>query len=68
MTANTFTSNPRQRPSDHVDLEFWQQLTQDFSFQGVDEERLRQQTEQWITCASELLGPPPMQSKRKTPH
>ena len=63
MASNTFTSNPRQRSSDHVDLEFWQQLTQDFSFKGVDEDQLRQQTEQWITCASELLGPHPMQTK-----
>lgn len=44
--------------------EFWRQLEQDFPFKGVDEEKLRQQTEQWITCASELLGQPPVRAKR----
>ena len=50
----------------NVDPEFWQQLAKDFPFEGVDEEQLRQQTEQWITCASELLGLPPSRIKNKT--
>lgn len=52
------------RPIHKGDPEFWQQLDQDFPFKGVDEEKLRQQTEQWIICASELLGVPPIRGKK----
>lgn len=41
------------------DLEFWQQLDQDFPFEGIDEEQLRRQTQQWMTCVNEILGPVP---------
>ncbi|MEM9264409.1 MAG: hypothetical protein AAGA46_02685 [Cyanobacteria bacterium P01_F01_bin.13] len=51
--------------SHNSDPAFWQQLDKDFPFEGVDEEQLRQQTEQWLTCASELLGMPPLRAKKK---
>ena len=41
------------------ELEFCQQLDQDFPFEGIDEEQLRRQTQQWMTCVSEILGPLP---------
>lgn len=53
-----------RRSGHRGDPEFWRQLDQDFPFKGVDEEKLRQQTEQWITCASELLGTPPIRGKK----
>ena len=53
--------------SNHKDNQtFWQQLAQEFAFEGIDEEQLRRQTEQWITCANELLGPLPSRSRQKT--
>ncbi|MBT9312857.1 hypothetical protein [Leptothoe kymatousa] len=52
-------------PGSRYDKEFWQQLDDDFPFHGVDEEELRQYTEQWATCANELLGPVPSRSKKK---
>ena len=61
-------SNKPIKESSHcsnVSPEFWRQLDEDFPFEGVDEEQLRQQTEQWITCASELLGLPPSRVKNK---
>ncbi len=47
------------------DLDFWQQLDNDFPFHGVDEEEMRRYTTQWVNCANELLGPVPSRSKRK---
>lgn len=57
----TANSKSRQYPP-----EFWQQLDKDFPFEDVDEEALRRYTEQWITCASEILGVAPI-SIQKAP-
>ena len=62
----SLSSSSTHRSSHHGGQEFWQQLEEEFAFKNVDEDQLRQQTEQWITCASELLGPPPFRSKQKT--
>ena len=64
MALNKPTQGASHRSG--IDPEFWQQLDQDFPFEGVDEDQLRQQTEQWITCASEVLGLPPSRIKNKT--
>ncbi|MBX2863628.1 MAG: hypothetical protein KTR27_08735 [Leptolyngbyaceae cyanobacterium MAG.088] len=66
MALNKSANDLSRRASRDQDSEFWQQLEKDFSFEGVDEELLRQQTEQWMTCANELLGPPPSRVKNKT--
>jgi hypothetical protein len=68
MVSNKSANDSSRRSSRSQNTEFWQQLEKDFSFEGVDEELLRQHTEQWITCASELLGPPPSRVKNKTKH
>ena len=57
----TANSRSHQHPP-----EFSQQLAKDFPYEGVDEEELRRYTEQWVTCASELLGVPPAGVKEKT--
>ena len=66
MASNKSANASSQRSSRNQDPEFWRQLEKDFPFEDVDEELLRQQTEQWITCASELLGPPPSRVNNKT--
>ncbi|MBT9316101.1 hypothetical protein [Leptothoe spongobia] len=66
MASNKLTSGASHGSKQNSDSDFWRQLDQDFPFKGVDEEKLRQQTEQWVTCASELLGAPPVHSKNKT--
>lgn len=66
MASNKSVNNSSNHTSHNQDPEFWRQLSRDFSFEGVDEEQLRQQTEQWINCANELLGPLPSQMKNKT--
>lgn len=66
MTSSKLTSRSHHGADHAHDLDFWQQLDKDFRFDGVDEEQLRQHTEQWITCASELLGPPPCRTQQKT--
>ena len=66
MASNKSSSGSSHRSSHNNDPEFWQQLDRDFPFKGVDEEQLRQQTEQWVTCANELLGPPPSRTKKTT--
>lgn len=65
MTFNKLAKGVSRRSNHRGDAEFWQQLEQDFPFKGVDEETLRRQTEQWIMCASELLGPPPERGRKK---
>lgn len=65
MVSPKNSSNISQHSSYNPDSAFWQQLAEDFPFHGVDEEKLRQQTEQWMTCASEILGPPPLRTKKK---
>ena len=52
------------RSSHQGSPEFWQQLGQEFSFADVDEDQLRHRTEQWLTCASEILGAPPQTLKK----
>ena len=66
MASNKSANDSSRRSHRNQDPEFWRQLEKDFPFEGVDEEVLRQQTEQWITCASELLGLPPSRVKNKT--
>lgn len=66
MASNKPTSGSSHRRKQTSNPEFWRQLDRDFPFKGVDEEKLRQQTEQWVICASELLGTPP-NSLKKTP-
>ncbi len=66
MALNKSAKSSSRSSSCNQDPEFWRQLEKDFPFEGMDEELLRQQTEQWITCVSELLGPPPSQVKNKT--
>ncbi|NEQ55715.1 MAG: hypothetical protein F6K11_37360 [Leptolyngbya sp. SIO3F4] len=65
MASNKPSGSSSYGSSQHNNPEFWQQLDKDFPFKGVDEEKLRQQTEQWVTCASELLGMPPSSIKKK---
>lgn len=64
MTSKQTSSISTSQSSHNNDPGFWQQLDRDFPFKGVDEEQLRLQTEQWVTCASELLGPPPSRAKK----
>ena len=64
MASNKSSSGSSSQSSRNNDPGFWQQLDKDFPFKGVDEEQLRQQTEQWVTCASELLGTPPSRTKK----
>lgn len=66
MTSSTLTNRSPHGSEHGHGPDFWQQLDKDFQFDGVDEEQLRQQTEQWMTCASELLGPPPCHARQKT--
>lgn len=66
MTSSKLTSRLPHGSDQSPNLDFWQQLDKDFRFDGVDEAQLRQQTEQWITCVSELLGPPPCRARQKT--
>lgn len=66
MASNKSSRGSSHRSRHNNDPEFWQQLDRDFPFKGVDEEQLRQQTEQWVTCASELLGSPPSRTKKTT--
>ena len=65
MALNKSANDLSHDSSSNADPEFWRQLDKDFPFEGVDEEQLRQQTEQWIQCASELLGLPPSCTKQK---
>lgn len=65
MASNKSATDSSHRSSHNQDQEFWRQLDKDFPFEGVDEEQLRQQTEQWITCVNELLGPLPSRMKNK---
>lgn len=66
MASNKLSNSSSYRSGYHHNSEFWQQLARDFSFEGIDEAQLRLYTEQWVTCASELLGPPPCRTKKKT--
>ncbi|MEM8612381.1 MAG: hypothetical protein AAGF93_10215 [Cyanobacteria bacterium P01_H01_bin.105] len=66
MALNRPVSDLSHGSSCNQDSEFWQQLDQDFPFEGVDETQLRRQTEQWMICVSELLGPPPSRICNKT--
>ncbi|MEO0394434.1 MAG: hypothetical protein AAF243_00440 [Cyanobacteria bacterium P01_A01_bin.137] len=66
MASNKSSSGSSRCSSHNSDPEFWQQLNRDFPFKGVDEEQLRQQTEQWVTCANELLGSLPSRTKKTT--
>lgn len=63
--ASNKSANDLSCYSTNQDPEFWQQLDKDFPFEGVDEELLRQQTEQWLKCASEIVGLPPSRLKKK---
>ncbi|MEM1242989.1 MAG: hypothetical protein AAGI45_24415 [Cyanobacteria bacterium P01_H01_bin.26] len=65
MALNKSSSGAAYHRSGHQGSpEFWQQLGQEFSFAGVDEDQLRLRTEQWLTCASEILGTPPQTRKK----
>ena len=65
MALNKSSSSPTYNRSNYQGSpEFWQQLEQEFSFAGVDEDQLRRRTEQWLTCASEILGTPPQARKK----
>ncbi len=65
MASNKPSSGSSHTSGHKGEPEFWQQLDQEFPFEGVSEDQLRQQTEQWLTCASELLGMPPSRIKKK---
>ncbi|ESA33358.1 hypothetical protein N836_21975 [Leptolyngbya sp. Heron Island J] len=66
MALNKSANDLSHGSSSNQDPAFWQQLDKDFPFEGVDEEQLRQQTEQWIQCASEILGLPPSRAQKKS--
>lgn len=66
MTSSKLTSRSSHGSDHDHNLDFWQQLDKDFQFDDVDEEQLRQQTEQWMACVSELLGPSPRRARKQT--